>query len=184
MEKNIEKIALFIDYDNTCRNADPRIDFDLIKRFLSDKGLFVFGKVYFNYDKDTLGGFIHKLWEFNMEAVYCPTFPRHEVNSESKSIADPRIIIDIMETLLKNETITTIALMTGDKDFIPLVRKIREYGKKLILIYSKNAASALVDHCSAKSDIEEEYVEAKHYDELETLVKYDNNRSHRTFSIE
>ena len=79
------------------------------------------------------------------------------------------IIIDIIDTILKNENITTIALMTDDKDFVPVIRKVMEYGKKVILIYPPNTAEILKNTCSPKSDAEEEQIISIGYDEIETI---------------
>lgn len=163
----MDRIALFIDYDNTCR--EKRIDFQAIKEHNSDKGIFIFGKAYFKFDSEKMPGFLYKLWEMNIQPIYSPVFGKEEVNTTSKSLADPMIIIDIMETVLQNNNITTIALMTGDKDFIPLIRKIKEYGKKIILIHPPNAAQILLRTCSPASAIEEEQITSIGYEEIEKL---------------
>ncbi len=163
----MERIALFIDYDNTCR--EKRIDFQAIKNYLSNKGIFIFGRTYFKFDSERTKGFLYKLWEWNIQPIYSPVFGKEEINNNSKSLADPMIIIDIMETLLKNDNITTIALMSGDKDFVPVIRKIMEYGKKVILIYPPNAAEILTNTCSPKSDAEEKHITSIGYDEIETM---------------
>ena len=105
----------------------------------------------------------------NLEPIYCPVFNSNEVNSKSKSLADPMMIIDIIETLLKNNTITTIVLITGDKDFIPIIRKIKEYGKKVILISTENTASALIRECTLSDKSTCDGIQTISYDSLKQL---------------
>ena len=181
MEKATEKIALFVDFDNMRISSEGRkyIDLEAVKEYLSDKGLFVLGKIYFKLDGDKQEDFLRKLWNLNIKPIYSPIFGWKETNNKSKSLADPMMIVDIMETLLKNNNITTIALMTGDKDFVPIVRKIKEYGKKVILIYPENAAEILKNECSPPTNSTEEYkeyVHAKDYDLIINQREYEQQK--------
>ena len=169
----MERIALFIDKDNLDYNRND-IDYQIIKDYIDEKGLLVFGKIYFKFSETSdmikrQDGFLYKLWSLNLEPIYCPVFNSNEVNSKSKSLADPMMITDIIETLLKNNTITTIVLITGDKDFIPIIRKIKEYGKKVILISTENTASTLIRECTLSDKSTCDGIQTISYDSLKQL---------------
>lgn len=68
-----------------------------------------------------------------------------------KNISDIAITVDVMEILFKNTKIDHYILVSGDGGFIPLVMKLREFGKKVSIIalkenMSKNIISYANDH--------------------------------------
>ncbi|MCK4927031.1 MAG: NYN domain-containing protein [Candidatus Aenigmarchaeota archaeon] len=169
----MERIALFIDKDNLYAKNN-NIDLQIIKDYIDEKGLLVFGKIYFRFsdrydESKRQDKFLYKLWSLNLEPIYCPVFESNEIDGKSKSLADPMIIVDIMETLLKNNTITAIVLITGDKDFIPIIRKIKEYGKKVILISTDKTAPALIRECTLSDKSTSDGVQTISYDSLKQL---------------
>ena len=50
-------------------------------------------------------------------------------------MADPMAIIDIMENIFTHPETDRYVLATGDKHFIPAVRRLRKYGKAVRLYY-------------------------------------------------
>lgn len=54
------------------------------------------------------------------------------LNNFSKNLADMQIVVDTMETLLDGHQYSTYVLMTGDRDFTPLVQALRKRGKQVI----------------------------------------------------
>ncbi|MBK7894953.1 MAG: NYN domain-containing protein [Anaerolineaceae bacterium] len=70
------------------------------------------------------------------------------LNNYSKNLADMQIVVDTMETLLDGQEFTTYVLMTGDRDFTPLVQSLRKRGKKVIGLGVKHTTSQnLADLC-------------------------------------
>ena len=51
------------------------------------------------------------------------------LNNFSKNLADMQIVVDTMETLIDGHQYSTYVLMTGDRDFTPLVQALRKRGK-------------------------------------------------------
>ena len=64
------------------------------------------------------------------------------LNSFSKNVADMQIVVDAMETLVDNRQFSTYVLMTGDRDFTPLVQTLRKRGKQVIGVGVQSATSA------------------------------------------
>lgn len=54
------------------------------------------------------------------------------LNNFSKNLADMQIVVDTMETLIDGHQYSTYVLMTGDRDFTPLVQALRKRGKQVI----------------------------------------------------
>ncbi len=54
------------------------------------------------------------------------------INSFSKNLADMQITVNAMETLINNPQLHTYVLMSGDRDFTPLVQSLRKHGKRVI----------------------------------------------------
>ncbi|WP_420629096.1 NYN domain-containing protein [Candidatus Leptofilum sp.] len=63
------------------------------------------------------------------------------INSFSKNLADMQIVVDTMETLLDGQNFSTYVLMTGDRDFTPLVQALRKRGKQVIGMGVKHTTS-------------------------------------------
>jgi NYN domain len=76
-------------------------------------------------------------------AVLCPSF--RNGTDAPKNLADPTAIIDMGESLFTHPEIGWYALATGDKDFIPAVRKLHGYGKEVRLYYGDSLSAHLRD---------------------------------------
>jgi uncharacterized protein (TIGR00288 family) len=63
------------------------------------------------------------------------------LNSFSKNVADMQIVVEAMETLVDNREFSTYVLMTGDRDFTPLVQTLRKRGKQVIGVGVQSATS-------------------------------------------
>lgn len=70
------------------------------------------------------------------------------LNNFSKNLADMQIVVDTMETLLDGHQYSTYVLMTGDRDFTPLVQALRKRGKQVIGLGVRHTTSqSLADLC-------------------------------------
>ncbi len=63
------------------------------------------------------------------------------VNQMSKNLADMQMVVDAMETLIEGHDFDTYVLVTGDRDFMPLVQALRRRGKVVIGIGVKHTSS-------------------------------------------
>lgn len=122
-EKNI---AVFVDGPNILRK-ELNVDLDEVKRVLEKYGKVKIGKVFLNqYASDKL-----------VEAV---------VNQGFESIitvgdVDVYMAVDATETIFNN-TIQSIAFVTRDSDFLPVLVKAKRYGKDTIVILAEEASAA------------------------------------------
>lgn len=70
------------------------------------------------------------------------------LNNFSKNLADMQIVVDTMETLIDGHQYQTYVLMTGDRDFTPLVQSLRKRGKQVIGVGVRHTTSkSFADLC-------------------------------------
>ncbi len=70
------------------------------------------------------------------------------LNNFSKNLADMQIVVDAMETMVDGHDYSTYALLTGDRDFTPLVQSLRKRGKRVIGVGIRHATSkSFADLC-------------------------------------
>ena len=94
------------------------------------------------------------------------------VNSFSKNLADMQITVNAMDTLVDGHQYSTYVLMSGDRDFTPLVQSLRKRGKHVIGVGIKHTSSgSLVELCDEYIFYEDLLPEGDMTDaELEELV--------------
>ena len=148
--KDERGVALFIDHYNIldgCSNVGiPGYTYDVLVEVASKAGQMVLGRVYLVTDRSSTG-MLHKFFEFGIEPVYAPEYKTGD-DEKRKSLADPMMVCDIMQTLYERPFIKTFVIVSGDKDFIPLIRKIAEHGKRAIVIGVEGSTSyPLIKEC-------------------------------------
>lgn len=67
-----------------------------------------------------------------------------------KNSADIQMTIDVMEIALTRGDIDKIVLATGDSDFSPLFRRLRDMGKSVIGVGAPSVLSEAVKHCCSE----------------------------------
>lgn len=133
-------VAVFLDLDNIAIGAkQSNINFDInlilneIKRFTN--GRIVLRRSY----GDARQG--QKLLKELATAGFT-TQSTVRLNNFSKNLADMQIVVDTMDTLIDGNQYNTYVLITGDRDFTPLVQSLRKRGKQVIGLGVKPTASA------------------------------------------
>lgn len=145
-------IAVFIDYDNIkFSNGRTFLPDELIAAIRGDLARFgapSFVNVYLavglpESTAPVSNGLMYRVFKAGGTAVLCPSF--RNGTDAPKNLADPTAIIDIGESIFAHPEIGRYALATGDKDFIPAVRKLREYGKEVRLYHGDSISVHLRD---------------------------------------
>jgi uncharacterized protein (TIGR00288 family) len=142
---NEQGVALFIDHYNIlngCKNKGiVDYNYDVLIEVAKKMGRIVFGRVYLLTGRESERR-LDEFFKRGIEPIYAPEYIK-------KSLADPMIICDIMEVLYERPFIQTFIIVSGDKDFIPVIRKISEHGKSAIIIAVGNStADAIIEECS------------------------------------
>ncbi len=148
----MKRAMVFIDFDNLAiplREQAKRLEFEVLINAIKSKyndgndTCLVFGNCYHNYDGKSNQS-MHAAWTRWITPIYAPIFSNME---RSKSLADPMLICDALEALYTNPSIDVFVLVTSDKDFIPLIRKIAENGKEAIVI-GLPGSDILINECN------------------------------------
>lgn len=70
------------------------------------------------------------------------------INNFGKNLADMQIVVNALDTLIDGHQYGTYVLMSGDRDFTPLVQSLRKRGKQVIGVGMKHTtSSSLVELC-------------------------------------
>ncbi len=132
------KIALLIDFDNVILGVeDPGFDVELVVNVLRSRGVVVMGRAYGDWYRHHRHR--RKLMEQGIELVETPVFGPLIKNS-----ADIRIVIDGLDIAAAHTHIDTFCLVSGDSDFLPLIKRLQLLGKNVIVIAGNKFTSDLV----------------------------------------
>ena len=85
------------------------------------------------------------------EVVDCPS-----LTQQNKSGADIRIVLDIMDLLQQRDPlINEFIIMSGDADFTPVVLRLRQRGRRIMVMVARRAANAYLAAANAVIDSDE-----------------------------
>jgi len=141
-------VAVFLDFENiyiSIRNKyGEQPNFDSIRDKCLEYGRVTIARAYadwYRYPRVT-----NALYANSIEPMYVPTYyyDRDEgrIGRAIKNSVDIHMCIDCMKTLYTHPNIETYVIITGDRDFIPLINAIRQQGKKAIVIGVADASSS------------------------------------------
>ena len=149
MAEQVRKdVAVFIDFENIYvsvrDNLDTNPNFEIIMDRCNELGRVILARAYadwYRYPRITSA-----LYANNIEPMYVPTYyydkDAGRTGRPIKNSVDMNLCIEAMRTLFTMPGLSTFVLITGDRDFIPLVNSIRQQGKDVIIIGVGGAASS------------------------------------------
>ncbi len=120
-----KKIAVFIDVENLTQWIKYGGPEKLLSE-LSSIGQIIVRRAYGNWTNQNLQLFQGELNRQGFELIH--NF--HPVSGKNSS--DIQLTVDVMEHALRLESVEWFVLATGDSDFSPLFRRLREMGKEVI----------------------------------------------------
>lgn len=134
-------IAVFVDYDNIEIGVKStlRRDFDvsLVLEALKERGAIVAKFAYANWSRQE--GATRQMAENAVQMVQRNPSPRGDKNG-----ADINLALDALEMAFTHDHVSAFAIVSGDSDFIPLVNKLREYGKTVYVVGGKAFTSTIL----------------------------------------
>ena len=123
------QVALFIDAENILIGAlsggFPRPIAALMDR-VREHGFLMSAQAYGDWTRHPCQQFLR---EFQMNTVEMKQLP---TSATGKNTADINLAVDAIEMALSPAAPDTIVLAAADRDFVPLVQKLRRYGKEVI----------------------------------------------------
>lgn len=149
----MKNLALFIDLENL---NDKKIKFDInvlveiIKEYFKEYRINIAKAYYEMRGEINRSGFKFKLYESGIEPVYSPNFGEDNESKKGKSLSDPILICDAMEILYENPNIDAYVIVSSDKDFLPLIKKIVGKGKEVLVIgMKKDTSDFFINACNS-----------------------------------
>ncbi|WP_322814759.1 NYN domain-containing protein [Chloroflexus sp.] len=139
----LPRIALLIDGEN-CPAAQAKVVLKIARR----QGDLIVKRVYANWSQPANQAWIEPVARYGLQPVH------HERVATNKNATDILLVVEAMD-LLHGGQIDQFCLVTGDSDYVPLVKRLRKAGKEVIVISSKHAAEALRDACNQFISLEE-----------------------------
>ncbi|MBN1483937.1 MAG: NYN domain-containing protein [Chloroflexia bacterium] len=148
-------VAVFIDFENiyisTREKYGTNPNFEYIMEHCSEYGRVVISRAYADWYQ--FSRITNALYANGIEPRYVPTYYYGHDDEQNggaiKNSADIHLVIDAMHTLYSNPNIQTYILITGDRDFIPLVNSIRQRGKHVAVI---GVAESTSSHLAQSAD--------------------------------
>lgn len=134
-------IAVFVDYDNIeiglkttlRREFDVGLSLDALK----ERGDIVAKFAYANWGRQE--GAARQMAENAVQMVQRLPSPRGDKNG-----GDINLALDALEMAFTHAHVNAFAIISGDSDFIPLVNKLKEYGKTVYVVGGKAFTSTIL----------------------------------------
>jgi uncharacterized protein (TIGR00288 family) len=134
-------IAVFVDYDNIEIGVKStlRRDFDVSVPLnaLKERGDIVAKFAYANWGRQEPA--TRQMAENAVQMVQRIPSPRGDKNG-----ADINLALDALEMAFTHDHINAFAIVSGDSDFIPLVNKLKQYGKTVFVVGGKAFTSTIL----------------------------------------
>src|SRR3954447_14931942 len=134
-------IAVFVDYDNIEIGVKSTLrrefDVSLPLGALKERGDIVAKFAYANWGRQE--GATRQMAENAVQMVQRIPSPRGDKNG-----ADINLALDALEMAFTHAHVNAFAVVSGDSDFIPLVNKLKEYGKTVYVVGGKAFTSTIL----------------------------------------
>ncbi len=136
-----QSIAVFVDYDNIEIGVKSTLrrefDVSLALEALKERGDIVAKFAYANWSRQESA--TRQMAENAVQMVQRIPSPRGDKNG-----ADINLALDALEMAFTHEHVTAFAIVSGDSDFIPLVNKLKEFGKTVYVVGGKAFTSTIL----------------------------------------
>src|SRR5438876_5680590 len=134
-------IAVFVDYDNIeiGLKSTLRREFDVAVAIeaLKERGDIVAKFAYANWGRQESA--TRDMAENAVQMVQRLPSPRGDKNG-----ADINLALDALEMAFTHSHVNAFAIISGDSDFVPLVNKLKEYGKTVFVVGGKAFTSTIL----------------------------------------
>src|SRR5881392_4114007 len=135
------KIAVFIDFDNieigVKSTLGVQFDIGVVLEALRERGDVVSKVAYGDWTR--AGDYSRSLTQHATKLVQRNLTPRGDKNG-----ADINLALDALEMAFTHTHVNAFAIVSGDSDFVPLVNKLKEYGKTVFVVGGKAFTSTIL----------------------------------------
>ena len=153
-----ENIAIYLDLENLAIAAEkiyPRISkplaIDLLMDYAASHGNVCIKRAYADWAIDPCRSYAQDLASYAFDMIHLPGLTR-----QGKNGADLRMTMDALDDRQSLLTVDKFIIGSGDTDFIHLIRKIQQTGKKVVVMGFMNSVGINIrDNCNEFKAIEE-----------------------------
>jgi uncharacterized protein (TIGR00288 family) len=139
METTMNNIALFIDFENV--GYRRKLDLRRLMGELQKRGSVSIKRAYADW-----GRFASQKRQMLECSVELTELPAH--GQRGKNSSDIKLVVDAMEVALTKPYLDTFVIVSSDSDFTPLIGKLREHGKRVVVMGIKEDMSHFLrNHC-------------------------------------
>lgn len=136
-----QNIAVFVDYDNIEIGVKSTLrrefDVSIVLDSLKERGDLVAKFAYANWGRQEHAARL--MAESAVQMVQRLPSPRGDKNG-----GDINLALDALEMAFTHSHVNAFAIVSGDSDFIPLVNKLKEYGKVVYVVGGKAFTSTIL----------------------------------------
>jgi uncharacterized LabA/DUF88 family protein len=128
------RVATFIDVDNVligAQNSGLPFNLSLIIDRVRQEGIMMSSKAYADWTSNLLKPVLADFRTNAIEQVQLPTSVANSIK-DHKNTADIQLAVDALEMALSSVPPQTIVIVGGDRDFVPLVQKLKRYGVRVV----------------------------------------------------
>ena len=138
-EQRSTRIAVFIDFDNVeigVKNTiGGQFDIGLVLEAIKERGEIVTKIAYSDWKRS--GDYSRLMTQHAIRMVQRNVTPGGDKNG-----ADITMALDALELAFTHDHINTFVIVGGDSDFISLVEKLKQYGRKVLVVGGRQFTSA------------------------------------------
>jgi uncharacterized protein (TIGR00288 family) len=142
----LPRVALFIDAENlviSTQKVGLPLNIKAIVDRAREEGTLSYARAYADWTQQPLLGYVSYFHDNVIELTQLSS-------NYGKNTADIQIVVDAIEMALNEGAPDIFALVGGDRDFVPVVQKLKRYGKRVVGIGLKETTSpALHNVCDA-----------------------------------
>lgn len=141
----VEDVALFFDFENIFislrKQGGQKPNFKKIMTWFSQFGRIVLARAYADWASHDK--FLAPLQSNDFDPVYVTTYTGNGQGA-LKNACDMQIAVEATAVSFNRPHISTYGLLTGDKDYLPLVNHLRSMGKRVIVLAVADSASVFL----------------------------------------
>ncbi len=136
-------VALLVDLENLVYglrdeygdgSLSSRVDFESLQRFASSFGGVRVFNAYADWKYRVINQFQRDLYDRGAELV-------HVLGRGRKNAADLRMAVDMTEMLWTLPQVDVYVIVSGDRDFVEIIKRLRRHGKKVVGVANNHSVS-------------------------------------------
>lgn len=146
LDERTPSIAVFIDAENLLTElwkTGIRLRMKPIIDRIREEGRIASIRAYGDWSRQPLIGFVQEFRTNVIEMVELST------SAEGKNTADIQLALDALEMAMQPASPSVFVIVSGDRDFVPLVQKLKRYGKLVMGVghCETSTSKLLADAC-------------------------------------